>query len=101
MKTTCKPVPPKVKCVTLYADDTSSKEVGTIELPEYEKNPKAIVFNETIYINDDRYSYSRNDYHAIGLVHVATDSEFKPAEVEAVDEPIAPPSPRTVAQIDI
>jgi hypothetical protein len=83
MKTTCTP---KQTIVRLFADRTSSKEVGQLTLPDYEPMPKAIVFNDVIYTNDDRYSYSRDKYHAVELIHVAVDSEFTAAKPETTDE---------------
>lgn len=83
MKTTCTP---KQTIIRLFADETSSHEVGQLVLPDYDQMPKAIVFNDVIYLNDGRYHYSREKYHAVELVHVATESEFK-AKEPAAPEP--------------
>lgn len=101
MKTTCKTVPPKTKTVRLFADDFMTSEIGTIELPHYEELPKAIVFNDTIYVTNKQYSWSQDQFHAVELVHVAQASEFTPKEPvpEQDDEPpaVAPSAEATAA----
>jgi len=91
MKTTMTPTTAEY---TLYADGTSGKKVGTVILPVYEDKPQAIVHNDVIYLPSGHYPY--RNYHAVSLVHVATDSEFTPFE----SEPIYPTLPAVEANPD-